>query len=251
VERFRRSQFLSSCARSRYTKVDATPGWVPSDGSLSLGWELQGVATLHDTKEATVTQAIAHAGRYDLPTNSNRDDAFESTPKDGFYEPIDTSLLPVTRVNAANLIRAWQQLAVIAKRQAPRIAFKVNGKVLFSEFSGDKRRSTLILHKENKERRGFCLIGVATYNVYVLWALVEGLARDKRHFLATSDLHHDRPFKNVDEDMGIMTVDRVRSSWCVVDRNHQAFLARYSCQVLRQKLSYPCFLSHQCSGQKN
>src|SRR5579863_1311036 len=118
-------------------------------------------------------------------------------------------------------------------------------------FSGDKRRRTLILHKENKELRGFRLTGVATYNVYVLWALVEGLAWDKRHFLATSDLHHNRPFENVDEDIGIMTVDRVRSSWRVVDRNHQAFLARNSCQILRQKRSYPCFLSHQCSGQKS
>jgi hypothetical protein len=40
--------------------------------------------------------------------------------EDGSYEPVDTSLLPVTRVDAASLIRAWQQLAVIAKRQPPR-----------------------------------------------------------------------------------------------------------------------------------
>src|ERR1700693_3788870 len=116
---------------------------------------------------------------------------------------------------------------------------------------GDKKRSALILSEENKELRGFRLTGVATYDVYVLWSLVEGLAWDKRHFLATSDLHYNRPLENVDEDMGIMTVDRVRSSWCVVDRNHQAFLARNSCQVLRQKRSYLCFLSHKCSGQKN
>jgi len=118
-------------------------------------------------------------------------------------------------------------------------------------FSGDKRRNALILHKENKELRRFRLAGVASYDVYVLWALVEGLAWDKRHFLATSDLHHNRPFENVDEDMGIMTVDRVRSSWCVVDRNHQAFLARNSCQILRQKRRYLCLLSHQCAGQKS
>src|ERR1700682_3609982 len=109
-------------------------------------------------------------------------------------------------------------------------------------FSGDKRRSTLILHKENKELRGFCLTGVATHDVYVLWTLEEGLAWDKRYFLATSDLHHNRPFKNVDEDMGIVTVDRVRSSWCVVDRDHQAFLASNSCQGLRQKRCYLCLL---------
>ena len=65
--------------------------------------------------------------------------------------------------------------------------------------SGDKSRSALILHKEHKELRGFRLTGVAAYDVYVLWALVEGLAWDKRHFLATSDLHHNRPFENVDD----------------------------------------------------
>ena len=53
------------------------------------------------------------------------------TAEDGFYEPVDTSLLPVTRVDAANLIRALQQLDVIAKRQAPRIGFKIKGRILF------------------------------------------------------------------------------------------------------------------------
>jgi hypothetical protein len=70
-------------------------------------------------------------------------------------------------------------------------------------FRGNKSRNALILHKENKELRGFRLTGVATHDVYVLWTLVEGLAWDKRYFLATSDLHHNRPFKNVDEDMGV------------------------------------------------
>ena len=59
----------------------------------------------------------------------------DSTAKDGFYSPVDTSLLPVTRIDAANLIRAWQQLAVIAKQQAPRIAFKAKGRILFLELA--------------------------------------------------------------------------------------------------------------------
>jgi DNA-binding LytR/AlgR family response regulator len=42
-----------------------------------------------------------------------------------------SSLLPVTRVDTANLVRALQQLEVIAKRQAPRIAFKAKGSILF------------------------------------------------------------------------------------------------------------------------
>ena len=67
------------------------------------------------------------------PTKNKREDTFESTV--GSYEPVDTSLLPVTRVDAANLIRAWQQLAVIAIRQEPRIAFKVKGRILFLELA--------------------------------------------------------------------------------------------------------------------
>jgi len=46
-----------------------------------------------------------------------------------------TSLLPVTRVDAANLIRALQQLEVVAKRQAPRIAFKAKGRILFVDLA--------------------------------------------------------------------------------------------------------------------
>jgi DNA-binding LytR/AlgR family response regulator len=66
---------------------------------------------------------------------SRRDYTLESTAEDGFYEPVDTSLLPVTRVDAANLIRALQQLEVIAKRQAPRIAFKAKGRFLFLDLA--------------------------------------------------------------------------------------------------------------------
>jgi two-component system LytT family response regulator len=70
-----------------------------------------------------------------LPTKSKREDTFESTAEDGFYEPVDTSLLPVTRVDAANLIRALQQLDVTAKRQAPRIAFKAKGRILLLDLA--------------------------------------------------------------------------------------------------------------------
>jgi LytTr DNA-binding domain len=66
---------------------------------------------------------------------NKREYALESMTKDGFYQPVDASLLPVTRVEAANLIRALQQLEVIAKRQAPRIAFKVKGRILFLDLA--------------------------------------------------------------------------------------------------------------------
>jgi DNA-binding LytR/AlgR family response regulator len=62
---------------------------------------------------------------------SSRDSTLESKAEDGFYEPADTSLLPLTRVDAANLIRVLRQLEVMAKRQAPRIAFKAKGRILF------------------------------------------------------------------------------------------------------------------------
>ena len=62
-----------------------------------------------------------------------RNYTLESTAEDGFYEPVNTLL--VTRVDAANLIQAFQQLEVIAKRQAPRIAFKAKGRILFLDLS--------------------------------------------------------------------------------------------------------------------
>jgi DNA-binding LytR/AlgR family response regulator len=65
---------------------------------------------------------------------SRGDYTLESTAEDGFYEPADTSLLSVTRVEAA-LIRVLRQLEVIAKRQAPRIAFKANGRILFLDLA--------------------------------------------------------------------------------------------------------------------
>lgn len=62
-------------------------------------------------------------------TKSKRDYTLESTA-DGFCEVADTSLPPVIRIDAANLMRVLQQLEVIAKRQAPRIAFKAKGSIL-------------------------------------------------------------------------------------------------------------------------
>ena len=63
------------------------------------------------------------------------DYTLESGVEDGFYEPADTSLPPVTRVATASLIRVLRQLEVIAKRQAPRIAFKVKGRILFLDLA--------------------------------------------------------------------------------------------------------------------
>lgn len=66
---------------------------------------------------------------------SRRDSTLESKPEDELYERADTSSLPATRVDAANLIRALRQLEVLAKRQAPRIAFKAKGRILFLDLA--------------------------------------------------------------------------------------------------------------------
>jgi DNA-binding LytR/AlgR family response regulator len=67
-------------------------------------------------------------------TKSRRDYTLES-PADEFCQAVDTSLLPITRVDAANLMRVLRQLEVIARRQAPRIAFKANGSILFLDLA--------------------------------------------------------------------------------------------------------------------
>jgi len=67
-------------------------------------------------------------------TKSRRDYTLESTA-DEFCEAADTSLLPVIRVDAANLMRVLRQLEVIAKRQAPRIAFKAKGSILLLDLA--------------------------------------------------------------------------------------------------------------------
>jgi DNA-binding LytR/AlgR family response regulator len=69
------------------------------------------------------------------PGRSKREDTLESTAEDAFFEPAGTSLLPVTKVDAASLIRALQQLADITMRRAPRIAFRVEGRILFLELA--------------------------------------------------------------------------------------------------------------------
>ena len=51
------------------------------------------------------------------------------------FEPADTTLLPVTGVDAAKLVRVLRQLEVMAKRQAPRIAFKAKRGILFLDLA--------------------------------------------------------------------------------------------------------------------
>ena len=64
------------------------------------------------------------------PVHTNR---FVSSGE--FCEGADTSLLPVTRADAANLMRVLRQLEVIAKRRAARIAFKAKGSILLLDLA--------------------------------------------------------------------------------------------------------------------
>src|SRR5579863_270678 len=65
---------------------------------------------------------------------SRRDYARESTA-DEFGEAAATSLLPAIQVDAADFMRVWRQMEVIAKRQAPRIAFKAKGRILLLDLA--------------------------------------------------------------------------------------------------------------------
>ena len=97
-------------------------------------------ATAHEM----FVQQVAHAdadvsasplrGATICSTKSRRDYALESTANE-FCEAADASLLPVIGVDAANLVRVLRQLEFIAKRQAPRIAFKAKGSILLLDLA--------------------------------------------------------------------------------------------------------------------
>jgi DNA-binding LytR/AlgR family response regulator len=67
-------------------------------------------------------------------TESSRDYPFESKA-DRFCAGGDTSSLPATPGDGANLMRVLRQLEVIAKRRAPRIAFKTKGRILLVDLA--------------------------------------------------------------------------------------------------------------------
>ena len=65
---------------------------------------------------------------------SSRDYTLASTA-DESREAAAPSLVPVIRVDAANLTRVLRQLDVMAKRQSPRIAFKAKGSILLLDLA--------------------------------------------------------------------------------------------------------------------
>ncbi len=87
--------------------------------------------TAHANAEVS-TRRLREARIYS--TRSGRDYALELTGNE-FREAADSSLLPAVRLDAADLVRVLRQLEAIAKRQAPRIAFKTKGNILLLELA--------------------------------------------------------------------------------------------------------------------
>jgi DNA-binding LytR/AlgR family response regulator len=67
-------------------------------------------------------------------SKTSRDCTHESTA-DEFCKAADTSLLAVTGLDAANLMRVLRQFEMIAKRQSPRLAFKAKGSILLLDLA--------------------------------------------------------------------------------------------------------------------
>jgi DNA-binding LytR/AlgR family response regulator len=97
-------------------------------------------ATARETfvQQAAHTSAGVAVGPLPVATicfpKSKRPYTLESTAEE-FREVVDTSSLPAIRADAGTLTRLLRQLEVIAKRQAPRIAFKAKGRILFLDLA--------------------------------------------------------------------------------------------------------------------
>ena len=86
-------------------------------------------------REIQDRKAIAHERSAQQAAYANRRDYTLESTADGFCEAADTSLLPVIRVDAANLMRVLRQFEMIAKRQSPRLAFKAKGSILLLDLA--------------------------------------------------------------------------------------------------------------------
>src|SRR5262249_40425792 len=92
---------------------------------------IAGEMLLHQAANANAGISPSPLGEATICSTQSKPDYTLETTADELCEAADTSLLPVIRVDAANLIRVLRQLEVLRKRQAPRIAIKAKGKILF------------------------------------------------------------------------------------------------------------------------
>ena len=85
--------------------------------------------------ETAVVSASVDGGNTISTIKGRREYGLEAAAESRRYEQAEISLLPVSRIDVAKLLGALRQLEFIAKRQPPRIAFKVRGRILFLELS--------------------------------------------------------------------------------------------------------------------
>jgi DNA-binding LytR/AlgR family response regulator len=90
---------------------------------------------VHQAAHANADVSVSPLRGTTIYTTESRQDYTRESTADEFCEAADTSLLPVIQVAAANLMRVLRQVEVIAKRQAPRIAFKARGSILLLDLA--------------------------------------------------------------------------------------------------------------------
>src|ERR1700722_3488628 len=96
----------------------------------AIAREMSVQQTDHASAELSATSLLADT--ISIPT---RDYARESTGEDELYGPADMALFSATELDTTKLLGLLRQLEVIAKRQAPRIAFKAKGRILFLDLA--------------------------------------------------------------------------------------------------------------------
>ena len=93
----------------------------------------EGETFVHEASDCDkIDPARANPSNLNSTIKSRPDYAVESAAERGLYEP-DVSSLRGIRVDPKKLISLLRHLDIIAKRHAPRIAFKAKGKILFLE----------------------------------------------------------------------------------------------------------------------
>jgi hypothetical protein len=134
---FRRAIQLSvSCEQG----AEITSGLKARDSIMSTREILDQQAIPHEMLLQQVAHVDGGVSASPMPgtsiraTKSRRDYTLASTA-DNLCEATARSLLPIVRLDAANLMRVLQQLEASAKRQAPRIAFKAKGKILLLDLA--------------------------------------------------------------------------------------------------------------------
>lgn len=114
---------------------------IESKGPIMSIREIQGHQALarevfvQDANHASVDSLASPEGGATIRLPRSRQDYTLESAMDEFCETSDTSLLPEIRFEAANLLRLLRHLEAIVGGQAPRIAFKSKGSVLFMDLA--------------------------------------------------------------------------------------------------------------------